>query len=100
MLKCTTDWIAAMRASAAPLSGKDYHRRRASAAHLETWPGRDRSFFPGVPQPAQRQVPDRGRGLVRDREHRADIDLAQDVGVLAGRRVRPIEEIGVPDDRQ
>src|SRR5438874_523854 len=100
MLKCTTDWIAAMGASAAPLSGKDYHRGRASAAHVETWPGRERSFFSGAPQPVHGQSRDRGRGLVRDRENRADIDFAQYVGVLARCRARAVEEVGIPDNRQ
>ena len=51
-------------------------------------------------QPTQCQTRDSCRCLVRDREHRADVDLAQDVAVFARRGARSIEKVGVPDDRQ
>src|SRR5467141_4147274 len=38
------------------------------------------------------------RCLVRDREDGTDVDLAQYVAVLARRRTRSIEKVGVPDD--
>ena len=43
---------------------------------------------------------DRHRRIVGDSEHRANVDLAQHIGILTRRGARSIQKVGVPDDRQ
>src|SRR5208282_1215532 len=38
--------------------------------------------------------------LIRDREDRTDVDLAQDIAVFTRRRAWSIDKVGVPDDRK
>ena len=51
-------------------------------------------------QPGQRASRDLRRRLFGKRKYRTDIDLAQHIGVFAGRGARPIQEVRVPNDRQ
>src|SRR6516164_5605168 len=50
--------------------------------------------------PIECETRDHRRRLLREWVHRADVDLAKDVTVFAGRRARSIEEVGIPDNRQ
>ena len=54
----------------------------------------------GLPQTLLGQACDGRRSLFRDREHRADIDLAQHVRVLACVGSGSVKEVCVPDDWQ